>query len=351
MKTNLWKRAAALLMSGALAVSMFAASAGALSFQEWQAGREAAQPFVSDLNQVWNIDGDYKTRAIARYDALTALIQKYPDWAADAYYERANQAYRYFDVLADNSKVTAAEIVSDVDAVISMLEKDPSRYYTHGGEWNEAAVFLADAYALRADISLQLLHQQQAYIDFMQKAVDSREQYYINFFQHSDYNWGYSYTMMLENAIAKNQLEELRSWYASGAKDFQTLNGRVQVTGGVGDTTITVTEQLSDGSTATQTLDFYGQQAQQVLRGVNELVVVLPPHRAMSVHTVQKDASGAVKEDSTRSYSSLSQNIGSLQSFNMELPVPEAVKKFVARDEDGSLANRSVFYSIYRRNA
>lgn len=350
MKTNLWKRAAALLMSGALAVSMFAASAGALSFQEWQAGREAAQPFVSDLNQVWNIDGDYKTRAIARYDALTALIQKYPDWAADAYYERANQAYRYFDVLADNSKVTAAEIVSDVDAVISMLEKDPSRYYTHGGEWNEGVVFLADAYALRANISLGLLHQQQTYIDFMQKAVDSREQYYINFFQHSDSNWSHFYTQMLENAIAKKQLEEIKSWYASGAKDFQTLNGRVQVTGGVGDTTITVTEQLSDGSTATQTIDFYGQQAQQVLRGVNELAVVLPPRRAMIAHIVKKDASGAVIEDSTHGYSSLSQNIGSLKDFNMELPVPEAVKNFAAKDEDGSLANRSVYYSIYRYN-
>lgn len=350
MKTNLWKRVAALLMSGALAVSMFAASAGALSFQEWQAGREAAQPFVSDLNQVWNIDGDYKTRAIARYDALTALIQKYPDWAADAYYERANQAYRYFDVLADNSKVTAAEIVSDVDAVISMLEKDPSRYYTHGGEWNEGGVFLADAYALRANISLGLLHQQQTYIDFMQKAVDSREQYYINFFQHSDSNWSHFYTQMLENAIAKKQLEEIKSWYASGAKDFQTLNGRVQVTGGVGDTTITVTEQLSDGSTATQTLDFYGQQAQQVLRGVNELAVVLPPRRAMIAHIVKKDASGAVIEDSTHGYSSLSQNIGSLKDFNMELPVPEAVKNFAAKDEDGSLANRSVYYSIYQYN-
>lgn len=349
MKTNLWKRAAALLMSGALAVSMFAASAGALTFQELQAGREAAQPFVSDLYQVWNIDGDYKTRAIARYDALTALIQKYPDWAADAYYERANQAYQYFDILSANSKVTAAGIVSDVDTVISLLEKDPSRYYTHGGEWNEGVVFLADAYALRANISLQLLHQQQTYIDFMQKAVDSREQYYINFFQHSDSNWSAFYTEMLENAIAKKQLEEIKSWYASGAKDFQTLNGRVQVTGGVGDTTITVTEQLSDGSTTTQTLDFWGEQAQQVLRGVNELVVVPPLHVVMRVHTVQKDASGAVKEDSTRSRSSLSQKIGSLKDFNMELPVPEAVKSFAAKDD--SLANRSVYYSIYRRDA
>lgn len=349
MKTNLWKRAAALLMSGALAVSMFAVSASALTFQEWQAGREAAQPFVSDLNQVWNISGDYQTRAIARYDALTALIQKYPDWAADAYYERANQAYQYFNVLSGNSKVTAAGIVSDVDTVISLLEKDSSRYYTHGGEWNEGAVFLADAYALKANISLQLLHQQQTYIDFMQKAVDSREQYYINFFQHSDSNWSSFYTAMLENAIAKKQLEEIKSWYASGTKDFQTLNGRVQVTGGAGDTTITVTEQLSDGSTATQTLDFFGQQAQQILRGVNEFVVVLPPHRAMGVHTVRKDASGAVIEDSTRSSSSLSQNIGSLQSFNMELPVSDAVKNFATQDT--SLADRSVYYSIYCRNA
>lgn len=349
MKTNLWKRAAVLLMSGALAVSMFAVSASALTFQELQAGREAAQPFVSDLKQVWNISGDYQTRAIARYDALTALIQKYPDWAADAYYERANQAYQYFDVLSGNSKVTAAGIVSDVDTVISLLEKDSSRYYTHGGEWNEGVVFLADAYALKANISLQLLHQQQTYIDFMQKAVDSREQYYINFFQHSDSNWSSFYTAMLENAIAKKQLEEIKSWYASGTKGFQALNGRVQVTGGAGDTTITVTEQLSDGSTATQTLDFFGQQAQQILRGVNELVVVLPPHRAMGVHTVRKDASGAVIEDSTRSSSSLSQNIGSLQSFNMELPVSDAVKNFAAQDT--SLADRSVYYSIYCRNA
>ena len=39
MKTNLWKRAAVLLMSGALAVSMFAVSASALTFQELQAGQ------------------------------------------------------------------------------------------------------------------------------------------------------------------------------------------------------------------------------------------------------------------------------------------------------------------------
>lgn len=56
MRTNLWKRAAALFVAGTLAVSMFAMNASAKDFTQWQQEQQAFQPFVTDLNQVQKVD-------------------------------------------------------------------------------------------------------------------------------------------------------------------------------------------------------------------------------------------------------------------------------------------------------
>lgn len=351
MRTNLWKRAAALFVAGALAVSMFAMSASAKGFDQWQKERKAFQPFVDDLNQARAVDylGDRTGSILARYDDLTALIQKYPSYA-DAYYERASFAHSYFDVLATASKATLAEVISDVNTAITLAEQNLDGYYRNGGEWNDGRVFLANTYDLRARIALDLEHQQQGYLDFMQKAVDLREQYYINFFKTADSNWNFGENMC-QNARAKQQLEEIRAWSASGAKEFQTIDGHVQVTGGVGDTVLTIVETLSDGSIVTQTFDCYGQPIQQVLRSVDAITIVLPPRRVASMHYVRKDASGAVVEDYTQTAISFSQTIGTLQDFPSCIPaeMPQKVKTFL--EQNGLLSRRTVSYQFYQKNS
>ena len=352
MRTNLWKRTAALFVAGTLAVSMFAMNASAKNFTQWQQEQQAFQPFVTDLNQVQKVDywGDRAGSIRARYDGLTALIQKYPSYA-NAYYERASFGRSYFDDLSAASNVTLAEVVSDADTAIALAEQNPDGYYLDGGEWNEGSVFLANAYELRADIALKLQFQQQAYLDFMQKAVDLREQYYTDFFKTADSNWAYMGEKMCDNARAKEQLEEIRAWSASNTKDFQTLDGHVQVTGGVGDTVLTIVETLSDGSTVTQTFDCYQQPIQQVLRSMDAITIVLPPRRRANMHYVRKDAAGAVVEDYTQTALSFSQNVGTLQDFPSCIPaqMPQKVKDFLAKD--GLFTRKTVSYQFYQKNS
>lgn len=351
MRTNLWKRAAALLVSGTLAVSMFAMSASARSFEQWQQQQQEFQPFRDELLQVPEYDyWDSKVSASARYDGLTTLIQKYPSYA-DAYYERASFAESHFADLSAASKVTLAEVIQDANTAITLAEQNPDGYYRNGGEWNEGSIFLANAYALRAEIALNLQYQQQEYLDFMQKAVDLREQYYIDFFKTANSNWSSMGEEMCQNARAKKQLEEIRAWSASGAKDFQTLDGHVQVTGGAGNKIITIVETLSDGSTVTQTMNSSKQPVRQVLRGVDQIILVLPSQFIAEMHYVRQDASGAVVEDKTMSPSSFSQDVGTLQDFPSAIPaeMPQKVRDFL--EKDGTLAGETVRYAFYQKNA
>lgn len=279
MKTNLWKRVAALLTTVALAAGMVVVSAGAVNLSYEEA--------CSNINKL--MYDDYAISAQEAYDRYTSLIQQYPSEPA-AFSARAELMYYSHQedgkwVLGSPSYRDPAVlnlILNDYQTAISLAEAKIAaqpNYYDAYSYYSEVSC----DHSMMADIYAEDLGDQASYIAHMESS-------YAALRREAIASWNDPELYANEEA----QLKEIKRWYSSSEKSFTTRDNHVSVTVAVGDTTIPfsfsdVSGYYWDPETDTDipytasygTLNF-SKPVQKVVRTLGHLILFVPKDTVFS---------------------------------------------------------------------
>lgn len=272
--------AAAMLMTGALAVSASAA---------------VSQDYVDARKSVT------KTSDAAKfYTTYAELIQKYPT-SPELYYERA--VYRWdWDETVTKDNTVRQQVIADLDQAFGLAlqeeypyQEKPYRYYDYA---SDAASYKVDLYQNMMGAQEKVMEAEQQYLD----ALDRWNRICLNgeLADGSDREW-LERELNQEIPAMRAELNNIRNWYANGSKSYTAWatagtdpyyeDGswyQFKVTGSAGSKTVKISAIMGSGTPHEHVYTF-SQPVQAVQRSLHGVTFFVPKGTKVQVQDGTKD--------------------------------------------------------------
>ena len=375
------RRAVSLLLSTALCTGLLAFPAHASVYVTTPtvgspSQQTTAQPSDADYIHEEFVRINGLSSQDERYNAYNALCERYPD-VPGVHYRRA---VFLRDYEPDKNKVLQA-----IEQVIQLAKNYPNWETEDSSSYApDLLVSYTDkldkydiqsaSYKLEADIYLNDLYQQEAYISAMRKALQVQETDCRRFMGEdvtsqvvsskegsiiapsnltsSIIQWRSAVGDLCRIEAYRRELNDIEAWYqAGGSKSFTAWDGRVQVDCVGGTNTMQVSVQSSRSPISSVQTEFqFNVPVKQVLRGVDKVYFLLPKG-GYSTQTIQTTwYTDGSEPKSQRSRSTIS--FGTFSEFctAADLDLPQVVLDFVGANTSDPLQSLYLvtYFSDYR---